>query len=599
MSHITHFALSLRSSQQTITRTLHLLWRAAPFETVALTVLLLIQSFAPAANLYVVKTIIDVISTDPASHQIIPFALLWMFIVLIQESTASWVSLVQGNLSEKLLEHVNLEVVRKTISFQGIQYFEDSKFYDEIEFIKNNSGWRPSNLIWYMLSTFRETITVLSILFLLSSIAWWITPILLAATLPQIIAYARLQQKTYAALNAQTRELRAMHYYRNVLITDTFAKEVRLFALGEFFIERYREAAKRAFGELRHLRNIEARITILLTLISAVAISIAFFYTVSLAASGSLAISSVVIFIQSLAVIQKQLTDLAEFGVTGLFENLVYMQRLFSFLDLSPDLPVPTIPAAKITVIEKGICFDGVSFNYPDGRTGVTDLSLHLLPHQTVAIVGENGAGKTTLVKLLARFYDPTEGQILVDNTPLTELDLPHWRAKIATVFQDFNQYQLTLYENIALGRLNTPLDIDQIAASAGLQYLIRQLPNGDQTMLGKQFEGTELSGGQWQKIALARAFARLDQAQLLILDEPSAALDPRAEYELFQQFAAISKGKLTLLITHRLASIQMADRILVMKSGHIVEDGNHYSLLAKNGEYAELWRIQAQQYSL
>jgi ATP-binding cassette subfamily B protein len=510
-------------------------------------------------------------------------------ILLVQESTSSWVSLTQGTLSEKLLEYVGDAVARKAISFQGIRYFEDSRFCDEIEFVKTNSGWRPSNLIWYMLSTFREILTVLSVLILLSGIAWWIPVLLFSATVPQTIAYTRLQQKTYAALSAQTKDLRAMHYYQRILTTDAFAKELRLFDLGSYFIERYHQSAVQAFKNLRDVRTVQAKATLLLTMIGAAVTSFAFFYTLSLATSGALAIGSVVIFLQSLSVIQRQLGDLAEFGATGLFDNLVYMRRLFDFFDLPSDLPTRLNPETRVTVLEKGIHFENVSFNYPDGRQGVQDISLHLLPHQTVAIVGENGAGKTTLVKLLARFYDPTEGRILVNGTPLTELDLQHWRDRITTVFQDFNQYHLTLRENIALGSLNRAIDMSEITISAGLQSLIVQLPNGDQTMLGKQFEGTELSGGQWQKVALARAFARLDQAELLILDEPSASLDPRAEYELFQQFAAISKGKLTLLITHRLASVQMANRILVLKDGQIVEDGDHQTLLANQGEYAEL----------
>ncbi len=250
--------------------------------------------------------------------------------------------------------------------------------------------------------------------------------------------------------------------------------------------------------------------------------------------------------------------------------------------------------------MQKGITFAGVNFSYPDGRTALEDISFTLRPGETVALVGENGAGKSTIVKLLARLYDPTAGEILVDGESLKNFNLDQWRQNIGVIFQDFGHYSFTLGENITLEELEIPKDLPRLEralAKADISELVKELPEGYQTYLGKQFGGTELSGGQWQKLALARAFAREDNAQLLILDEPTAALDPKSESQIFNRFAELSQNKTTLLITHRLASVKMADRIFVLKNGKLIESGDHETLRAKNGEYAKLWELQAKHY--
>jgi ATP-binding cassette, subfamily B, bacterial len=284
--------------------------------------------------------------------------------------------------------------------------------------------------------------------------------------------------------------------------------------------------------------------------------------------------------------------------LTWLYDALLYMERFFTFLDS----PLPMVSAGLMVPmpLHKGISFEQVQFNYPDGRLALADLSFELYPGETVALVGENGAGKTTIVKLLARLYDPAAGKITIDGQDLQLFDLEQWRQQIAVVFQDFGRYSFTLGENIALGdldRLENDLQLSQAVARAGMTSLLKKVPDGYQTLLGKQFDGTELSGGEWQKLALARAFIREDQAQILILDEPTAALDPRSESEVYRRFAELAQGKTTLLITHRLASTRMADRILVLKAGRLIEQGSHDQLLEQAGEYASLWKMQAEQY--
>jgi len=278
-----------------------------------------------------------------------------------------------------------------------------------------------------------------------------------------------------------------------------------------------------------------------------------------------------------------------------LFERLLFFQKYFDFMDIEPRVsnpanPVP-FPAGPLT-----ICFENVSFAYPDGRSALKNINFQLDPGQTIAIVGENGAGKTTLVKLLLRYYDPNNGRITINGIDLRQLDITEWRAQAGAVLQNFGRYSYTITENIVLGS-NSPdhESVSQALKDSGLTKLTRELSGQANHRLGKEFGGTELSGGQWQKLATARALYR--QADLLILDEPTAALDPRSEHELFQHFARLAKGRTVIMITHRLASVTMTDRVLVLKQGELVEDGSHQALIAKQGEYSDLWSMQAERY--
>lgn len=284
-------------------------------------------------------------------------------------------------------------------------------------------------------------------------------------------------------------------------------------------------------------------------------------------------------------------------GFGQFFERALYFETYFRFTAATPSLQRPTVPQALPAQL-KHLSFENVTFRYPDGRIALSEVSFGIRAGETVAIVGENGAGKTTLIKLLLRFYDPTEGTVKVDGLDLRTVDLDAWRARVAAVFQNFNRYAYTLGENIRIGDISASWDdegLSQALEEVGLIDLLDTLNAGLRTPLGKEFGGTDLSGGQWQKLGMARALFR--DAEVLILDEPTAALDPRSEYELYQRFARLASGRTTILITHRLSSVRTADRILVLKEGRLIEAGSHSTLLAAGGEYADLWAMQAQRY--
>jgi ATP-binding cassette subfamily B protein len=508
------------------------------------------------------------------------------------------VTLVQANLSARLTAHINTLLMQKAASFPGLHYFEDAAFYNDIEVLSREASYSPLNLLIWLISTVRYLLIIGGMLLLLGTIGVWLPVLLLIAALPRTYIVSKMQWNIWELVVAKSDDVRRMHYFSHLMLTDTYAKEVRLFGLEPFALDRYRSAFKRFYESTKQARQSQALWSTGLVLLSAAGNVIAFVYVIIQTAAGVISVGSVIVFVQALAYVQQYLGRLGE-SISALLETLLYIEKFFDFLETSPELPLPD-PAHPVTNTPHRIRFENVSFSYPDGREALRDVSFSIHPGETVAIVGENGAGKTTLVKLLARFYDPDSGTIHIDGTPLPQVNLTDWRRQIAVVFQDFNRFALTVRDSIRTGSLHTsPADAEIIIAAdrAGFRRTAEKLPQGYDTQLGKQFSGTELSGGEWQKLALSRAFIRRDTAQLLILDEPTAALDPRSEYDIYTRFARLSENKTTLLITHRLASVHMADRILVMKDGALVEQGTHDALLAAGGEYAALWQMQSEKY--
>jgi ATP-binding cassette subfamily B protein len=600
-------------------RSLRILWTAAPKETSFMLISLLLQGGIPALGVWINKQVLDVVTLS-ASRQVLQVGLFttgglvaaWIISLLVESLLNPWNIALQGDLNEKLSAQINLMLMQKADQLPDLAPFEDAKFYDELRLIRDEVNYRPLQLLNVLSTDLRELFTTLSMLLLLIPLGWWIPLLILLATLPQAWASFRLQEKAWEIMSDKSPQARRMEYCSSVMLTDTYAKEVRLFGLSGFLIDRYQIAFTDLHRSMRQFRHRQARWSTGLAALSTAGNAVGFYWVVQQAFSGVLSPGNVLLFVQALAYIQKGLSSLIV-GAVLFYDTLLYMQRLLSFLSSESTLhSSPTTYPAPVS-IQTGIQFERVSFAYPDGRSALADVSFTISPGETVALVGENGAGKTTIVKLLTRLYDPTSGTIWIDGVDLRQLDLVQWRQQIAVVFQDFGKYAFTLGENIALGNL-AALENEHhqhdAATRAGLATLAQQLPNYYQTTLGKQFDGTELSGGQWQKVAIARAFIR-DKAQILILDEPTAALDPRSEFELYQHFTELirtpdrAKGdwennpasKTTLLITHRLASVRMADRILVLKQGQLLEQGTHAQLLQQQGEYAMLWKMQAEQY--
>ncbi len=587
-------------------RSLPLLWKAAPKQMLFLIAVTLLQGILPGLSVWITKLVVDTVATALTSGKelgntiLLPLVAGWVGALLLQTLLYPWIFALQGNLNDKLTAHISLLLMRKADSFPDLSRFEDSQFYDELQLLQEQVNYKPLNLVENLVELGRSLVTLIVIVGLLVPLAFWIPLVIAIATIPQIVVSSQYGKAIWLTLFQNSPHARRMQYYTSVMLTDTYAKEIRLFKLGSFFMERYLQAFESLHQSMRYLRGKQAFWSSSLAILSTLGNGFSFYWVVQKALVGDFSPGSVLLFVQSLTYFQNNLE-----GFVGnwldLFENVLYMQKFFDFLD-SP-IPMPlSIPGEKIpTPIRSGISFEKVDFCYPDGRLALKDISFTLDSGQTVAIVGENGAGKTTLVKLLTRLYDPTTGSILVDGIDLRNFNLEQWREQIAGVFQDFGHYALTLGENIALGNLaalECPDILRYAVEKADIVKLVEHFPTREDTPLGKQFGGTELSGGQWQKLALARAFVR-KEAQLLLLDEPTAALDPRSEYDLYLRFIELAEGKTTILITHRLASVRMAHRILVLKAGHLIEDGTHQELLERGGEYTTLWNMQAQQYGI
>ncbi|WP_392482147.1 ABC transporter ATP-binding protein [Nostoc sp. C110] len=587
-------------------RSLPLLWTAAPREIVLLIAVTVLQGFLPAISVWITKLVVDTVATALISGRELGYATLaplvagWVGALLLESLLYPWVLALQGNLNDKLTAHISLLLMRKADTFSDLSRFEDSLFYDELQLLQQQVGYKPLNLLENLVESGRSLVTLIVIVGLLVPLAFWIPLVIAIATIPQIVVSSQYGKAIWLNLFENSPQARRMEYYTSVMLTDTYAKEIRLFKLGSFFIERYLQAFQSLHQSMRYLRDKQAFWSSSLAILSTLGNGFSFYWVVQKAFKREFSPGSVLLFVQSLTYFQNNLERLVA-NWLDLFENILYMQQFFNFLDS----PIPmrlSIPGEKVpTPIRSGITFEKVDFYYPDGRLALQDISFTLFPGQTVAIVGENGAGKTTLVKLLTRLYDPTQGCILVDGIDLRNLNLEQWRQQIAGVFQDFGHYALTLGENIALGNLAAlehPDILKYAIEKADIVKLVDHFPTKEATPLGKQFGGTELSGGQWQKLALARAFVR-QEAQVLLLDEPTAALDPRSECDLYLRFIELAEGKTTILITHRLASVRIADRILVLKSGHLIEDGTHQELLQHGGEYTALWNMQAKQYGI
>jgi ATP-binding cassette subfamily B protein len=583
-------------------RSLPLLKDAAPSEALLLVLGLTLQGLVPAAIVWLTAQVAEVVVTavtvggDTGNLGLLVG--LWVAALVIDAALSPWLAAWQGHLNDKLTAHVNMLLMRQADRFADLSRFEDARYYDTIQVLKDQASYQPVNLVVYLANGFRELVIVVSMLALLATVAWWVPLLILLAALPHTYVSFQLQKNAWETMVLKSPQARRMQYYSSVLLNDTHAKEVRLFGLGAWLLGRYRDAFLDSHRAMRAVRHRQARHANAWVLLSAAGNAVAFYYVVQSAVAGAVGPGSVLLFVQALLYTQQNLLLLTQ-DSTMLYDTLLYLEKLFGFLEDEPDFPVAHPGLAVPRLKHTGIELQNVSFAYPDGRQALRGVSMQLRPGETVALVGENGAGKSTVAKLLARLYDPSEGTILVEGEDLRVLELTQWRHSLGVAFQDFGRYFVSARENVTFAdlALGDEARLAEVAATLNLSELVARLPDGWGTQLGKPFGGTELSGGEWQKLALARALVRLDRAQLLILDEPTASLDPRSEYELYQHFAAMARGKTTLLITHRLGSVRMADRIYVLKAGTIVEEGTHETLLANGGEYTQLWRLQAEHY--
>jgi len=592
---------------------LKLVWRTSPALTLSQSLLRVARALLPVATLYVGKLIIDeVVLLVQAPHaaedlrqwlasglldRIAGLLVLEFGLAVLSDVLGRAVSLLDSLLSERFSNETSLRLMEHAATLD-LEDFEDSELQDRLERARRQAAGR-SSLIGQLFSQAQDVVTVASFAAGLLIYAPWLIAFLAIALLPAFIGEAHFNAQSYSLNYARTPERRELDYVRQTGASAETAKEVKIFGLNAFLIERYRTLATSFFEANRRIALRRAGWGSLLSAIGTIAYYVAYAYIVWRTLHGDFSIGDLTFLAGSFRRLRNLLENLL-MGFSQVASQALYLDDLFSFFEIEPEIVPPPNPRPFPVPIQVGFAFENVGFRYPGAeRWAVRGLTFKLHAGEVLALVGENGAGKTTLVKLLARLYDPDEGRILLDGHDLREYDLLAIRANIGVIFQDFVRYYFTAADNIAVGRIEARDDRTRIVAAADRSLaddVIRRLPQGYDQILGKRFRtGIDLSGGEWQKIAIARAYMR--DAQLLILDEPTAALDARSEFEVFKRFKELSQGKTAVLISHRFSSVRMADRIVVLMDGAVEAVGTHGELLERGGRYAELFELQAAGY--
>jgi len=580
-----------------------LVWQTSPLMTISNSLLRIVRSAMPLLILYVGKLIIDQViflshASGNPSHEYLWKLVAAEFVLAISADALSRaVNLLDSLLGDMFSNHTSIKIMNHAATLD-LDQFEDSTFYDKLERARQQTVGRTI-LLSQVLSQVQDLITMGFLAAGLLIFNPWLILLLLVAVVPAFLGESHFNNKSYALTRGQTPERRELDYIRYMAASDESAKEVKIFNLSGFLVDRFRTLSDQFFLDNKKLVIKRSFWGTLFALLGSAGYYSAYVVIIAKAITGSLSIGDLTFLAGSF----RQLRALLE-GIlnrfTSVSQGAIYLRDLFEFFEIQPNIRQTAHPLPFPNPILRGFTFEDVGFKYQNAESWANrHLSFTLHAGEKLALVGENGAGKTTLVKLLARLYDPTEGRILLDGIDLKEYDLPGLRLQVGVIFQDFLRFQMTLAQNIAVGKISESANRPLIEASAKQSLaheLAERLPGKYDQMLGRRFnQGIELSGGEWQKVALARAYMR--EAQLLILDEPTAALDARAEYEVFQRFAELTRGKSAVLISHRFSTVRMADRILVLEKGQSIEIGSHEELLKKNGRYAELFNLQAMGY--
>jgi ATP-binding cassette subfamily B protein len=592
---------------------LAMVWQTSPGLTSTLIVLRLARALLPIVSLYIAKLIIDDVvalvqlpnrptTLDDwlASGRLNGLAILLLAefaLAVLSDVLGRAVSLVDSLLADQVSNSSSVRLMEHAATLD-LEDFEDAEFQDQLERARRQTSGRLT-LMGQLFSQAQDLVTVASFAAGLLVFAPWLIVLLLAALVPAFLGEAHFNAQTYTLDFGRTPERRELDYVRQTAASVETAKEVKIFGLNGFLIDRYKRLAATFYDANKALAVKRAVWGGLFTTIGTVGYYAAYACIVWRTLEGAFSIGDLTFLAGSFLRLRTLLEGLLT-GFSSTAGQALYLNDLFSFFDTRPEILSPANARPFPHPIRQGFVFEDVGFIYPGAeRWAVRHLSFTLKAGEVVALVGENGAGKTTLVKLLTRLYDPDDGRILLDGHDLREYDLEDLRGSMGVIFQDFVRYNFSAGDNIAVGRIEERHDharVERAAERSQAHEVIARLPDGYRQRIGKRFKnGVELSGGEWQKVAIARAYMR--EAEVLILDEPTAALDARAEFEVFQRFKELSRGKTAVLISHRFSSVRMADRIFVLADGQVAASGTHEELVSQPGLYAELFELQAAGY--
>ena len=561
----------------------------------------------PAAISYITKLIVDavVFASQVNSHSNgsvnISHALLYVgfeaIAVILLAGSQRGLIICQSLLRALMGQRVNILILEKALKLD-LRQFEDSEFYDKLTNARREASVRPLSLVSRTFGLVQSALSLITYGILLINFSVWAVVVLILAAMPVFIAETKFAGEAFRLFSWRAPETRQQNYLENLLAREDFVTEVKLYQLGEMLLGRYHDLFDQLYAEDRDLTLRRGLWGYLLSLVSTGAFYVAYAWIVLETVLGKISLGDMTLYLTVFRQGQSTFSN-ALTSIGGMYEDNLYLSNLYDFLE--EEVPKSWGKATIGLNPQDGMRFENVSFTYPgSSKPALKNISLHLKPREKLAIVGENGSGKTTLIKLLTRLYTPDSGRIFLDGLDLQEWDVDVLRRRIGVIFQNFVRYQFTVGENIGVGDVEHLENKTrwQTAAQKGMaQSFIDQLPETFQTQLGRWFKGgQELSGGQWQKIALSRAFMR-SQADILVLDEPTSAIDAQAEFEIFNHFRAITQNQMVLLISHRFSTVRMADKIVVIEDGEVIEQGTHEELLQLGGRYAKLFLLQAAGY--
>ncbi len=585
---------------------IEIVWSTSAALTLAMAGATLIAGVLPAAIASVGGLFVDAVSTaiqesgelaEQARAEVLRYVLIEAGLVVLMTAAQKLNTVCQSILRVLLGNKINVMILEKALTLE-LAHFEDAEYYDKLVRARREASSRPLSLVIKTFDLARDLIALFTIALFLFQFSPWAVLLLAAAGVPAFVAEAKFSGEAFRIHRRRSAERRMQIYLEMVLTREDGVKEVKLLQLGKLFLQRYVDIFRNIYTEDRNLVLRRGFWGYVLGLLASAAFYFAYGWVGFAAIAGAISIGQMTMYIAQFRLGQNAVTNSLT-AVNGMYEDNLYLSNLTEYLEHK--VPEQTGDQSSGPDPADGIRFENVSFYYPGSKTPALDrINLHIRAGESLAIVGENGSGKTTLIKLLTRLYQPTEGRITFQGLELQRWDINALREKIGVIFQDFARYQLLVGENIGIGDVEELADDEKIETAAGkgmADVFIKDLPAGYGTQLGTWFkDGKELSGGQWQKIALSRAFMR-SRADVLILDEPTAAIDARAEAEIFSHFRELTSNRISIIISHRFSTVRMADHIIVLEKAEIMEQGSHEELLAAGGQYATLFKLQAQGY--
>src|SRR6187401_170204 len=581
---------------------LALAWAASPQSLIRYSVLGMISSAMPPIAVYLGAVLVNRIA-EARLH-----ALTWrdMLPIILGLWAATGVQRAIGAYMgygrNLFVRRVQLEAERRLLeqaSKVDLGHFDNSDWHDRLARAKRDVSWRPGDLTWSVLGLSVNLVTIILMAGLLASLHWVLVVLALAAALLSLALERRVTAKLYEFFYKETPEEREREYLGDLLVQPRTTKEIRAYVLADYLLGRHRDRSEELYRLREQMYRSGTRISLLTGLVTGTALALAYLFVAAQGISGNIDPGGVVLVIGAFASVSGTLGNISSTFV-AVDQHTTFLEDYFSFLSIERLIPVPTPPRDVPRSLEAGIEFDDVTFSYPGGtEPAVSNLSLHIRGGELIALVGENGAGKSTLVKLLLRFYDPQQGAVRIGGADLRELDPEALRGRIGVLFQDYASYELSVRENVTMGRPGSIGDDERVLAAledARSDWLLKKMPKGLDAKVGRLFEGGhDLSGGEWQRLALARIMYR--DADIWILDEPTSSLDPEAEAAIFAELKEILKGRIGIVISHRFSTVRIADRIAVIDDGHVTELGTHAELLRAGGRYARLFELQAAGY--